>query len=153
KQADIIACVALDIPVVAYLCSADAASTITLERTHVPDNGYIRTFDRPVTGWPFDAALAKAKAADAYIELRPIYPPFPRRRFGVILADPAWDFQPYSKETGMDRSAENHYPVLDVNVIAGVGPFIPAADDCVLFLWATSPMLPQALKVMTAWGF
>jgi N6-adenosine-specific RNA methylase IME4 len=28
-----------------------------------------------------------------------------------------------------------------------------AADDCVLFLWATAPMLHQALAVMTAWGF
>jgi N6-adenosine-specific RNA methylase IME4 len=28
-----------------------------------------------------------------------------------------------------------------------------AAADCVLFLWATAPMLPQALSVMDAWGF
>jgi N6-adenosine-specific RNA methylase IME4 len=28
-----------------------------------------------------------------------------------------------------------------------------AADACVLFLWATAPMLPQALNVMRAWGF
>jgi N6-adenosine-specific RNA methylase IME4 len=28
-----------------------------------------------------------------------------------------------------------------------------AADDCVLFLWATVPMLPEALQVMSAWGF
>jgi N6-adenosine-specific RNA methylase IME4 len=28
-----------------------------------------------------------------------------------------------------------------------------AADDCVLFLWATAPMMPQALQVMAAWGF
>jgi N6-adenosine-specific RNA methylase IME4 len=28
-----------------------------------------------------------------------------------------------------------------------------AADDCVLALWSTSPMLPQALEVMEAWGF
>jgi N6-adenosine-specific RNA methylase IME4 len=28
-----------------------------------------------------------------------------------------------------------------------------AADDCVLFMWATVPMLPQALAVMVAWGF
>jgi N6-adenosine-specific RNA methylase IME4 len=28
-----------------------------------------------------------------------------------------------------------------------------AAPDCVLFLWATAPMLPQALEVMAAWGF
>jgi N6-adenosine-specific RNA methylase IME4 len=34
---------------------------------------------------------------------------------------------------------------------------LPVADlatpDAVLFLWATAPMLPQALEVMDAWGF
>src|SRR5262249_4438451 len=28
-----------------------------------------------------------------------------------------------------------------------------SADDCVLFLWATVPMLPQCLQVMQEWGF
>ena len=28
-----------------------------------------------------------------------------------------------------------------------------AAKDCVLFLWAIDPMLPQALEVGAAWGF
>ena len=28
-----------------------------------------------------------------------------------------------------------------------------AARDAVLFLWATAPMLPQALQVVSAWGF
>ena len=27
------------------------------------------------------------------------------------------------------------------------------ADDCVLFMWATYPMLPEALYAFTAWGF
>jgi len=27
------------------------------------------------------------------------------------------------------------------------------ADDSVLFLWTTDPLLPQALEVMAAWGF
>jgi N6-adenosine-specific RNA methylase IME4 len=30
---------------------------------------------------------------------------------------------------------------------------VPAADDSVLFLWATSPKLAEALEVMDAWGF
>lgn len=30
---------------------------------------------------------------------------------------------------------------------------VPTAKDCVLFLWATSPLLPEALEVMQAWGF
>ena len=28
-----------------------------------------------------------------------------------------------------------------------------ADDDCALFLWAICPMLPDALRVMEAWGF
>ena len=28
-----------------------------------------------------------------------------------------------------------------------------AADDCVLFLWATFPQLQEALQVIKAWGF
>ena len=28
-----------------------------------------------------------------------------------------------------------------------------AAPDSVLFLWATVPMLPQAIEVLVAWGF
>ena len=28
-----------------------------------------------------------------------------------------------------------------------------AAKDCVLFMWATDPLLPKALKLIKAWGF
>jgi hypothetical protein len=31
-------------------------------------------------------------------------------RYGVIYADPEWRFEVYSRETGMDRAADNHYP-------------------------------------------
>jgi N6-adenosine-specific RNA methylase IME4 len=51
----------------------------------------------------------------------------------------------------MDRAAENHYTTLTVDEICALE--IPAAEDCILFLWATVPMLPQALEVMIAWGF
>ena len=30
---------------------------------------------------------------------------------------------------------------------------VPSADDCVLFLWATVPMLDQNIDVLKAWGF
>ncbi|TPN86356.1 hypothetical protein FJ980_30245 [Mesorhizobium sp. B1-1-5] len=71
--------------------------------------------------------------------------------FGVILADPPWRFEPYSRQTGMDRAADNHYPTMDVDAIAALE--VPAADDCALFLWATAPMIREALFVMSAWGF
>ena len=77
---------------------------------------------------------------------------FPQGKFGVVLADPAWSFQTYS-EKGMDRSADNHYPCQSVEDICS-WPVSGITDkNCVIFLWATVPMLPQALKVMEAWGF
>ncbi len=77
----------------------------------------------------------------------------PDKRYGVIYADPEWQFQPYSRDTGMDRAADNHYPTSGTEAICARPVASIAADDCVLFLWATVPMLPDALKVMAAWGF
>jgi N6-adenosine-specific RNA methylase IME4 len=77
----------------------------------------------------------------------------PDRQYGVILADPEWRFEPYSRETGMDRAADNHYPTSPTDVIASRPVGSIAANDCVLFLWATVPMLPEALFVMVRWGF
>ena len=51
----------------------------------------------------------------------------------------------------MDRAADNHYPTMAVGEIKALR--VPAANDCVLFLWATAPMLLEALAVMEAWGF
>lgn len=77
----------------------------------------------------------------------------PDKRYGVIYADPEWQFEVYSRETGMDRSADNHYPTTDTLEIV-TRPVGKIADkDCVLFLWATAPMMPQALRVMGGWGF
>jgi len=77
----------------------------------------------------------------------------PAKRYGVILADPEWRFEPYSRKTGMDRAADNHYPTSTLDVIKRRDVPSIAGKDCVLFLWATVPMLQQALDVMVAWGF
>ena len=77
----------------------------------------------------------------------------PQKRYGVILADPEWRFEVYSRETGMDRAADNHYPTTATDEICARPVGDIAATDCVLFLWATAPMLPDALRVMKAWGF
>lgn len=77
----------------------------------------------------------------------------PMKRYGLILADPEWRFEPYSRETGMDRAADNHYPTSTTEIIASRPIGLIAAEDSTLALWATVPMLPQALFVMESWGF
>lgn len=71
--------------------------------------------------------------------------------YGVIYADPPWKFEPYSQDTGMDRAADNHYPTEDIDRLKALK--LPAAKDCVLFLWATVPMLDVAIDVLRTWGF
>jgi MT-A70/ParB/Sulfiredoxin domain len=62
--------------------------------------------------------------------------PLPQdRKYPVILADPPWRFEPYDRETGLDRAADTHYPTMTTADIKALK--IPAADDAVLFLWAT----------------
>jgi N6-adenosine-specific RNA methylase IME4 len=70
--------------------------------------------------------------------------------YGVIYADPPWRFETHS-ENGMDRSADNHYPTMTMFDMLTLN--VPAADDCVMFMWATVPMLPEAMDLMDEWGF
>lgn len=93
-------------------------------------------------------ARAAREAALAYSILA-----LPNQRYGVILADPGWRFEPYSRETGMARAADNHYVTEPTNRIEALDIPSIAAKDCCLFLWATAPMLPDALRVMASWGF
>lgn len=77
----------------------------------------------------------------------------PDKKYGVIYADPEWRFEVWSRETGLDRSADNHYPTSDAGLISARDVASIAADDCALFLWSTAPMQPEAFKVMADWGF
>jgi N6-adenosine-specific RNA methylase IME4 len=70
--------------------------------------------------------------------------------YRVVYADPPWKFKVWSaKSTG--RSAEQHYPTLDIDEICRLG--VSTAPDCTLFMWTTWPHLEDALFVAKQWGF
>lgn len=108
--------------------------------------------DGPESG-PERTTTKAERRAQREAELAAKQQALPAKKYGVILADPEWRFEPYSRETGMDRAADNHYPTSVTDMIAAREVSSIAADDCVLFLWATVPMLRDAWKVMEAWGF
>lgn len=95
----------------------------------------------------------KERRAERERELAARQTALPDKRYGVIYADPEWRFEVYSRDTGMDRAADNHYPTSSTEEICNRPVADIAADDCILFLWATVPMLPDALRVMDAWDF
>ena len=73
-------------------------------------------------------------------------------KFSVIYADPPWSFRPWSNK-GNGKAASNHYRVMNLAQIKAMKVESLADDDCVLLMWATMPMLPEALQVIEAWGF
>lgn len=68
------------------------------------------------------------------------------------MADPPWRFDLYS-EKGEAKSAQAQYGCMGLDEIKAMRIGDLAAKDCLLWLWATNPMLPQAFEVLAAWGF
>lgn len=68
------------------------------------------------------------------------------------MADPPWDFRNWSK-SGEAKNAKSHYACTPLDWIKSIRVADMAGPNCLLWLWATNPMLPQALEVMSAWGF
>jgi N6-adenosine-specific RNA methylase IME4 len=84
-----------------------------------------------------------------------------RGHYRAIAADPAWRFATFN-EKGRNRCPDwrrfkgspcRHYATMSLDEIKALPVGELAANDCALFLWATDPLLPQALEVMAAWGF
>lgn len=80
--------------------------------------------------------------------------PFPDKKYAVIYADPpwAWGKTPLI-DRGSARAVEKEYPTMQPAEIMALPVVTIAQPRCILFLWATSPKLPLAIQVMTAWGF
>lgn len=72
--------------------------------------------------------------------------------YGLIWADPAWLFKNYS-EAGEEKNARAQYDCMPTDEIAAMPVGHLAAQDCWLWLWATHPMINDALHVMNHWGF
>lgn len=71
-------------------------------------------------------------------------------QYPIILADPPWRYD-FSKDDADE--IENHYPTMSLDEICALPVADSAFDDCVLFMWATSPKLEESFKVINAWGF
>lgn len=103
------------------------------------------------------------------VEAAAVSDPFadlPLFHYGAILADPPWRMAMYS-DKGRGRCPDGpmtraqsrtnnparHYETMTVDEIKALPVNHLAAEDCVLFLWAIDPLLPQAIEVGRHWGF
>ena len=70
-------------------------------------------------------------------------------KYPIIYADPPWRYS----QKGLQGAAENHYPTMNINELCALPVAELAAPDSALFMWATFPQLPEALRLIEAWGF
>lgn len=76
----------------------------------------------------------------------------PMFRYGLIMADPPWSYKNWSA-AGEHKNASAQYDCMELDAIKSIPVGHLAAPDCVLWLWATNPLLNQAFELIDAWGF
>ena len=85
------------------------------------------------------------------------FPKLPNKKYSVIYADPPWDYKGQLQHTGAggvdSGGAVKHYPTVKLEDLKFLKVNSIANYNCLLFMWTTSPHLPQALELAEAWGF
>ncbi|WP_068312787.1 MT-A70 family methyltransferase [Polycladidibacter hongkongensis] len=76
----------------------------------------------------------------------------PPLSYDLIMADPPWSYANWSKK-GEHKNASAKYDCMALDQIKDMNVSHLAAGDCVLWLWATNPLLREAFEVLDAWGF
>lgn len=76
-------------------------------------------------------------------------------KYDILYADPPWDYAgrtQHDTEKGV-KSVKDHYECMKLDELKALPVRDIANPNSVLFLWTSSPHLPQALELMKAWGF
>lgn len=73
-------------------------------------------------------------------------------KYNIIYADPPWSYSISSGVAG-GRGQNTPYRCMRPIDIFEMPVEKYADDNCVLFLWAAYPMLPEALFCIKSWGF
>lgn len=77
----------------------------------------------------------------------------PRAAYAVGYADPPWEQEAWSDETGQDKGLM--YPPMSLEEIMALcaGDLSPFTRDAILFLWVPTNRIDDGIAVLKAWGF
>ena len=79
--------------------------------------------------------------------------------YQIIYCDPPWDYKGQTQHNGKGGKetggALKHYPTMKLSEMKEMKEWIQSLcdDDCLLFMWTSSPHLDQAIELMKSWGF
>ena len=78
------------------------------------------------------------------------------KKYQIIYADPPWKYNSRADhKTRFRGGAYGHYKLMGMDELRNMGSGIKeiAGKNCALLMWATFPMLSEALWLMEQWGF
>ena len=75
------------------------------------------------------------------------------QRFGTVLADPPWRFTNRTGKVAPEHRRLNRYETMTIEEICELPVAEVLKPTAHLYLWTPNALLPDALKVMSAWGF
>lgn len=75
-------------------------------------------------------------------------------KYGAILIDPPVSFQMWSDKTN-SRTAAAQYRLMTWDMLESLGTVVDAValPDACLFMWVCSPLIPETLRMVEAWGW
>ena len=71
------------------------------------------------------------------------------KKYNIIYADPAWSYN----DKKCNGNCEDHYRTMSLQEMKDLPVQDMCADDCVIFMWITYPMIQEGLELMKSWGF
>lgn len=75
-------------------------------------------------------------------------------KYSIIYADPPWSYKNSPSKKGTSRGfAKNHYNLMSVEELKEIDIRRITEENAVLFMWATFPMIQEALNTIENWGF
>jgi len=77
------------------------------------------------------------------------------KKYQIIYADPAWLYKcgknHLAKKSMINGKDDIHYNSMTIKDIAGLNVNKIADNDCLLFIWITSPFLKIGLELINEW--
>ena len=78
-------------------------------------------------------------------------------KYSVIYCDPPWDYKGQKQHNGKGGKetggAVKHYDTITLKDLKGLNVHTICEEDCLVFMWTSSPHLDQAIDLMQSWGF
>ena len=100
-----------------------------------------------------ETTIARTRRETKAIEVRKAIS-LPTAKHRVIYADPPWSYNDRADAGSVQAGgAARHYPTMSIAELCDLPVATICADDAVLFLWVTSPLLEDAFRVIRAWEF